>query len=367
MLTVRHDDADVIAGPGGRGRRLRGQGLGPGVGPGPRPAADPVPPTGGHDDAQRQLVQVGRLLAGIIHEIRGPLSVIRGSAELLRLRPQPDDPDLPVGRPDPPRDSSASGPARSPHGRRPRRPPAAPGPRPPARDSRGGRPVREGVADPESRCPHPGGLRSSAVRRSPCRRRPADPGADQSADQRPSGDHQRTGRKASSTSASSPTGESESSWVKIDVEDDGPGIPETYLARIFEPFFTTKEGGSGYGLYLCSEILGEQGGRLTACNHPGGGACFTIWLPRGPGKSSLGRRGPRRQSEREARPRSLMLRDSIPGSRKTAGRIGHGRLIPSRVTGIRPRPRTSSVPDLPGLGRCTSSSASLGSRHGTRL
>ena len=33
-----------------------------------------------------QLVQVGRLLAGIVHEIRGPLSVIRGSAELLRLQ-----------------------------------------------------------------------------------------------------------------------------------------------------------------------------------------------------------------------------------------------------------------------------------------
>ena len=41
----------------------------------------------------RQLVQIGRLLAGIVHEIRGPLSVIRGSAELLRLSLQdrPDD------------------------------------------------------------------------------------------------------------------------------------------------------------------------------------------------------------------------------------------------------------------------------------
>src|SRR5262249_48295625 len=38
-----------------------------------------------------QLVQVGRLLAGIVHEIRGPLSVIRGSAELMLLQLSPDD------------------------------------------------------------------------------------------------------------------------------------------------------------------------------------------------------------------------------------------------------------------------------------
>jgi signal transduction histidine kinase len=69
-------------------------------------------------------------------------------------------------------------------------------------------------------------------------------------------------------------------WVKIDVIDDGPGIPEAYLDRIFEPFFTTKQGGTGYGLYLASHILREQRGRLTACNNPAGGACLSIWLPR---------------------------------------------------------------------------------------
>jgi signal transduction histidine kinase len=70
-------------------------------------------------------------------------------------------------------------------------------------------------------------------------------------------------------------------WVKVDVSDDGPGIPEVYLDRIFEPFFSTKQGGTGYGLYLASEILKEQGGRLTACNNPAGGACLSIWLPLG--------------------------------------------------------------------------------------
>jgi signal transduction histidine kinase len=68
-------------------------------------------------------------------------------------------------------------------------------------------------------------------------------------------------------------------WVKLEVVDDGPGIPEPLLGRIFEPFFTTKDGGSGYGLYLAAELIREQGGRLTVCNSADGGACFTIWLP----------------------------------------------------------------------------------------
>jgi signal transduction histidine kinase len=67
--------------------------------------------------------------------------------------------------------------------------------------------------------------------------------------------------------------------VKIEVSDDGPGVPDVYLERIFEPFFSTKEEGSGYGLHLASEVLEEQGGRLTVRNNPEGGACFTIWLP----------------------------------------------------------------------------------------
>jgi signal transduction histidine kinase len=71
-------------------------------------------------------------------------------------------------------------------------------------------------------------------------------------------------------------------WVKVQVIDDGPGIPELHLGRLFEPFFTTREQGTGYGLYLASEIMKEQGGRLSASNNEGGGACFTIWLPEEP-------------------------------------------------------------------------------------
>lgn len=73
--------------------------------------------------------------------------------------------------------------------------------------------------------------------------------------------------------------EGDAEGVRIEVYDDGPGVPTHVLPRLFEPFFTTKSTGSGYGLYLAHEIIREQGGRLEAKNIAGGGACFSIWLP----------------------------------------------------------------------------------------
>jgi signal transduction histidine kinase len=69
-------------------------------------------------------------------------------------------------------------------------------------------------------------------------------------------------------------------WVTVDISDNGPGVPEGFMDRIFEPFFTTRQDGTGYGLYLASELLKEQSGRLTVRNNQQGGATFTIWLPR---------------------------------------------------------------------------------------
>jgi signal transduction histidine kinase len=68
-------------------------------------------------------------------------------------------------------------------------------------------------------------------------------------------------------------------WIVLDVRDNGPGISEAHLPRVFEPYFTTKPGGSGYGLYLAAEIVREHGGRLVAGNAPDGGASFLLWLP----------------------------------------------------------------------------------------
>lgn len=69
--------------------------------------------------------------------------------------------------------------------------------------------------------------------------------------------------------------------VEITVHDSGPGIAPGHLPRLLEPFFTTKPAGqgTGLGLAICNEIVAEHGGVLSADNHPGGGACFTVMLP----------------------------------------------------------------------------------------
>lgn len=70
----------------------------------------------------------------------------------------------------------------------------------------------------------------------------------------------------------------------VDVSDNGAGIPDAHIDRIFEPFFTTKPigKGTGLGLYVSYNLVKEQGGDLTAANRPEGGAVFTIRLPAGP-------------------------------------------------------------------------------------
>jgi two-component system NtrC family sensor kinase len=69
--------------------------------------------------------------------------------------------------------------------------------------------------------------------------------------------------------------------VTIEVSDTGVGIPAENLAKIFEPFFTTKEigRGTGLGLAVCYGILTEHGGTLDVQSTVGTGTTFTISLP----------------------------------------------------------------------------------------
>ncbi|HSS18787.1 MAG TPA: ATP-binding protein [Pyrinomonadaceae bacterium] len=69
--------------------------------------------------------------------------------------------------------------------------------------------------------------------------------------------------------------------VLIEVSDTGVGIPQANITRIFEPFFTTKEigKGTGLGLAVCYGILTEHGGSLDVQSTPGAGTVFTISLP----------------------------------------------------------------------------------------
>ena len=71
--------------------------------------------------------------------------------------------------------------------------------------------------------------------------------------------------------------------VRVQVEDNGPGIPDDVLPHLFEPFFTTKPPGkgTGLGLALCREYVARAEGTLQAENHPGG-ARFVILLPEAP-------------------------------------------------------------------------------------
>lgn len=68
--------------------------------------------------------------------------------------------------------------------------------------------------------------------------------------------------------------------VRIDVRDHGAGLPPGSEASIFEPFVTTRTKGTGLGLAVARRIAEQHGGTLTATNHAGGGAVFTLRLPR---------------------------------------------------------------------------------------
>ncbi|MBW1722442.1 MAG: two-component sensor histidine kinase [Deltaproteobacteria bacterium] len=69
--------------------------------------------------------------------------------------------------------------------------------------------------------------------------------------------------------------------VSVTITDDGCGIPESDLKRVFEPFFSTKtnRGGTGLGLSITSGLVQEIGGSIGVKSKPGEGTSFTIRLP----------------------------------------------------------------------------------------
>jgi len=67
--------------------------------------------------------------------------------------------------------------------------------------------------------------------------------------------------------------------ARVDVHDNGPGVPADLHERVFRPFFTTKKDGTGLGLALVQKIIVTHNGRITVGPSPDGGACFQVTLP----------------------------------------------------------------------------------------
>jgi signal transduction histidine kinase len=78
-----------------------------------------------------------------------------------------------------------------------------------------------------------------------------------------------------------PGGRPGGAWVRLSVQDDGPGLDQATRARLFEPFFTTKgEGqGTGLGLSVVDGVARAHGGLVEVESALGQGATFRVWLP----------------------------------------------------------------------------------------
>jgi nitrogen fixation/metabolism regulation signal transduction histidine kinase len=73
------------------------------------------------------------------------------------------------------------------------------------------------------------------------------------------------------------------------VADSGPGIDGKDLEKIFEPFYTTRLKGTGLGLAIAARIVGEHGGTIHASNAENGGAEFSVSLPLGAYRGTMGK------------------------------------------------------------------------------
>ncbi|MCC6179690.1 MAG: GAF domain-containing sensor histidine kinase [Chloroflexi bacterium] len=74
-------------------------------------------------------------------------------------------------------------------------------------------------------------------------------------------------------------------WLSLEVQDHGPGVPDTEKTRIWETFFRGERAvnspnrGSGLGLAVVKQLVELHGGRVGVENIPGSGATFRVWLP----------------------------------------------------------------------------------------
>jgi two-component system, cell cycle sensor histidine kinase and response regulator CckA len=72
-------------------------------------------------------------------------------------------------------------------------------------------------------------------------------------------------------------------YIRMKIQDSGPGIPEGNLVKIFDPYFSTKDTysqkGMGLGLPICNAILKRHLGHIQVESGAGSGSCVTVYLP----------------------------------------------------------------------------------------
>ena len=74
-------------------------------------------------------------------------------------------------------------------------------------------------------------------------------------------------------------GRRQDATVHLDVEDTGSGIAPEHATQMFEPLYTTKPGGTGLGLYIVQEVVAAHGGQVAVQSTVGSGTTFTLTLP----------------------------------------------------------------------------------------
>lgn len=97
-------------------------------------------------------------------------------------------------------------------------------------------------------------------------------------------------------------------YVKIDIADDGVGIPQHLLGRIFDPYFTTKKDGNGLGLAAAHSIIRSHGGDISVSSESGAGTTFSILLPAA-GARAEARRGDKAHAAPRKGGRILVIDD----------------------------------------------------------
>lgn len=70
----------------------------------------------------------------------------------------------------------------------------------------------------------------------------------------------------------------EDGWLRVEVRDNGHGIPPEHRGRMFQPYFTTKDTGTGLGLFVCRNIMEQTGGLIELTETSERGTAFTVYV-----------------------------------------------------------------------------------------